>query len=121
MSLGEQIRKSRKSKGLTLCDLARQAKIAPQFLSDIERDRRNPSEKVLERLAAALELDAAKLKELNPAIRLAELRDLLDYNRDLSIAFSKLIRGLKDGTITPEELLDLVATREAGKHPAVNA
>jgi transcriptional regulator with XRE-family HTH domain len=105
MTLGAYIRSTRKTKGLSLRELARRIKIAPTFLSDIERDRDNPSEKVLEKIAGALELDADYLKDLNPAIHFADLRDVLAYNRDLSIAFAKLIRGLKNGSISPEQLL----------------
>jgi HTH-type transcriptional regulator, competence development regulator len=105
MTLGAYIRKARKEQGISLRELARRVKIGPQFLSMVERDRSNPSEKVLDRIAAALNLDPDFLKELNPAVHFADLKEVLAYNRELSIAFSRLIRGLKQGSISPEQVL----------------
>lgn len=44
---GEVIRDKRKSLGISLRDMARQLDIAPSYLSDIENNRRIPSEKVI--------------------------------------------------------------------------
>ena len=60
-SLGEVLRGRRVELDITLRDLAKQLGIAPSYLSDIENDRRVPSQEVLERLAAELKL---KLDEL---------------------------------------------------------
>ncbi len=53
-TLGTRIRECRNIHGLTQRDLARRAEITVGFLSDLERDKRNPSGKVLLRLANAL-------------------------------------------------------------------
>jgi transcriptional regulator with XRE-family HTH domain len=59
-TLGEQIAADRKGQGMTQKDLAAQVlkedgeAISPQFLNDIERDRRKPSHQVLARIAEVL-------------------------------------------------------------------
>lgn len=63
MNFGKTIADARKAKGLSQKDLAARilkeddTPISPQYLNDIERDRRNaPSEHILRGLAAELEL-----------------------------------------------------------------
>jgi transcriptional regulator with XRE-family HTH domain len=55
-TLGEVLRDARVSAELTLRDLAKKLDITASYISDIENDRRVPSEDVLERLAAELNL-----------------------------------------------------------------
>ena len=64
MTFGQTIARARKDKGVSQRELAMQivkedgAPISPQYLNDIERDRRNPpSDHLLEQLAGALDLD----------------------------------------------------------------
>ena len=63
-SLGEQIRQARVAKGLGLRELARLIDKAPSYVSDIEYDRRVPSEAVLHSLCDALDLDFDKMQML---------------------------------------------------------
>lgn len=56
-SLGDRIRDARVSQGLALRELARRIGIAPSYLSDIEYDRRTPSEEVLGAICSELDLD----------------------------------------------------------------
>jgi transcriptional regulator with XRE-family HTH domain len=63
MSFGELIANARKKQGLSQKDLASRVKkedgtpISPQYLNDIERDRRNPpSEQILAQFAEVLNL-----------------------------------------------------------------
>lgn len=56
-TLGDEIRAARVRKDLSLRELARMLELAPSYLSDIENDRRVPSEEVLASLARALEMD----------------------------------------------------------------
>lgn len=66
-TLGQMIREKRVEKELTLKDLASKVKkeagttITPQFLNDIEHDRRKPSEYVARQIGKALELDGDTL------------------------------------------------------------
>lgn len=60
-TLGQRIRRRRKALRLTQQALARQAGINQGFLSEIERDRRNPSQRTIDALAIALDLPQAVL------------------------------------------------------------
>lgn len=57
MSFGEFIAKRREEKKITLREMARLLKITPPYLSDIEKERRNPPDKdKLDELANILSL-----------------------------------------------------------------
>lgn len=71
MRFGEVVADSRKKLGLSQKDLAAKIRkedgspISPQYLNDIERDRRNPpSEYIISQLAKELKLSADYLKIL---------------------------------------------------------
>jgi transcriptional regulator with XRE-family HTH domain len=53
-TLGEEIRRRRLEAGITLRKFAVKAGISAAHLSDVEHDRRRPSEEVLKRIAAEL-------------------------------------------------------------------
>lgn len=55
-TLGEVLRDARVAADLTLRDLAKKLAITASYISDIENDRRVPSEDVLERIASELKL-----------------------------------------------------------------
>ena len=59
--LGMRIRYLRKSKGLSIEDLALESNINRNYLSDLERGVRNPTVKVLEKLSLALDVDLSTL------------------------------------------------------------
>ena len=65
--LGQTIAEARKAKLLSQKELAARitkedgSSISPQFVNDIERDRRAPSELVIRKLAAELGLDPDRL------------------------------------------------------------
>lgn len=56
-SLGGIIRSAREESGATLRMVAKDLRVTPPYLSDIERNRRIPSEVVLARLSVYLGLD----------------------------------------------------------------
>jgi transcriptional regulator with XRE-family HTH domain len=60
-SLGDTVRDARIALDLSLREIARQADIAPSYLSDIENDRRVPAEEMLRTLASLLKLDFNEL------------------------------------------------------------
>lgn len=64
--LGMRIRYLREQKKMTLEDLSFEADINKNYLSDLERGNRNPTVKILEKIAMALEIT---LEELFKGIR----------------------------------------------------
>lgn len=67
-SLGDLIRDARVDAGLSLRELARRIEMAPSYVSDIENDRRVPSEPVLQRIAQELDLNFEELVALGGRI-----------------------------------------------------
>ena len=63
-SLGNAIREGRVAKDMTLRELARELRISPSYLSDIENDRRVPAEDILRRIAELLNLSFDDLMAL---------------------------------------------------------
>ena len=63
-TLGDILREGRLAKGRGLRELVKELGITPSYLSDIENDRRIPSEEVLRKLASALDLDVDHLLAL---------------------------------------------------------
>jgi len=60
-SFGEFITSKREGKDITLREMARILEVSAPYLSDVEKDRRNPFDiDRLERLAGVLELDAGE-------------------------------------------------------------
>jgi transcriptional regulator with XRE-family HTH domain len=59
--LGKRIEYLRKKKNLSQLNLALNANINKNYLSDLERGKRNPSLLILNRLARALELSLSEL------------------------------------------------------------
>ncbi len=55
-TMGEVVREARLAADLSLRDLAKKLEISASYISDIENDRRVPSEKVMVQLARTLKL-----------------------------------------------------------------
>lgn len=63
-TLGDYVREARIHKQRSLRDIGASLELAPSYLSDIENDRRVPSEEVLKGLSRELELDFDELMAL---------------------------------------------------------
>ncbi|MCX5693689.1 MAG: helix-turn-helix transcriptional regulator [Candidatus Omnitrophica bacterium] len=66
--LAEQIRKYRRANGKKVYDLAKKARVTPEFITEIEKGRSYPSPKVLERICLDLKYDFRPIyfKERHP-------------------------------------------------------
>jgi transcriptional regulator with XRE-family HTH domain len=79
---GLLLRRARLRQGRTLADVAQRARVSTQYLSEVERGRKEASSEVLAAICGALEVDLHALllaagRELSPAgqvIRLADAR-----------------------------------------------
>jgi transcriptional regulator with XRE-family HTH domain len=60
-ALGSQVREERRERGERIADVAERAGVSPQYLSEIERGRKDPSSEVLSAIAGALELTVLDL------------------------------------------------------------
>ena len=103
MSLGDAINKARVDKRIGLRALARRLDIVPSYLSDIENDRRVPSETVLRKIAQLLDLDFDML--MQRAGRLGEHAE--QYLRQNQLA-GQLFRRIARSQLDQEELEELL-------------
>lgn len=97
-SLGSKIKELRVQADITLRELARRLEVAPSHLSDIEHDRRHPSEDKLKKLADLLRVPFEQLKDLDPRVG-----DLKDWMRGQP-AVARLLRKIQQND-HPEELI----------------
>lgn len=60
-AVGFQLREERRERGERISDVAQRAGLSPQYLSEIERGRKDPSSEVLSAVAGALGLSVRDL------------------------------------------------------------
>ena len=60
-ALGEQLRQERRERDQRIVDVAERAGVSPQYLSEIERGRKDPSSEVLSAVAGALQMTVLDL------------------------------------------------------------
>jgi transcriptional regulator with XRE-family HTH domain len=62
-AVGEQLRDERIRRGERIADVAGRAGVSPQYLSELERGRKDPSSEVLSAVSGALELSVLTLTQ----------------------------------------------------------
>ena len=112
MSVGDTINEARVRNRLGLRALARELNIAPSYLSDIENDRRVPSETVLRDMARVLELDFDKL--MQEAGRLGEGEEKYFLENELA---GRLFRRIARSQLDQEALEKLMLSLEELENP----
>lgn len=111
-TLGQYIRELREKKDISLRELAKKLDVSAAFVSDIELGRRFPSEKVLARLASALDVSVENLRQYDARVPFEDLRRLAEASPAYGLAFRKLV----DKKVTPEELMKLANKKEGPKN-----
>jgi transcriptional regulator with XRE-family HTH domain len=104
-SLGQRLRELRDRADLTVRELGKRIGVSSPFLSDIELGRRFPSEEVLGKLAAALNVQLEDLKQYDNRAPIADLKRLMDSDPKLGVAFRTAVEKLKSGELTTEDLI----------------
>lgn len=96
MTFGEFVKEKRQTMGITLRAFAEELNIAPSYVSDIEKHKRNaPSQEILERMAIILhlsEIDKNKLFDLAAASKNTIADDITGYvggNPNVRVALRK--------------------------------
>lgn len=90
MSVGTNIRKMRKERGLTQAELAEKAGISRSYFADIEKDYYNPSLESLQKIASALGTTSGVL------LGDASLLELVAKDNGMSAATAMFERQRKD-------------------------
>lgn len=101
--LGDVLREARVAADLSLRDLAKRLGITPSYISDIENDRRVPSEDVLRLLANELKLDFDQLMAMAGRVGDQAERYLKQHP-----AAGTLFRRISDKKLPEEDLQKLL-------------
>ena len=110
-TLGQKIRELREAKDLSLRELARELEVSAAFLSDVELDRRNLSDKHLSKLAEALNVSMKDFGKNDTRPPINDLRRMAISNPEFGFAFRKII----DEKISSKELIDFINNRTTQK------
>jgi transcriptional regulator with XRE-family HTH domain len=103
-SFGQKLRDLRERSGLSLRELAKQAKVSAPFLSDVELGRRFPNDETLMLIAKSLRISAETLKKHDHRTAIADLKRMADSTPVLGAAIRAMADQVKSGAITPAEL-----------------
>lgn len=108
-TLGQRIRELREERDLSLRELAKKLGVSAAFLSDIELDRRHPSDNVLAKIAHLLNTSVEELRTLDTRPAVEELKRLARTDPAYGFAFRQIV----EKRLTSQELLDLIAKKPA--------
>src|SRR5205823_2637773 len=103
-TLGGCLRELRERNKVSLRSLAARVRITAPYLSDIELNRRHPSERVLADLARALHASVDELRQHDPKSLLTEIQKRIDDDANYGLA----LRRLLSRCATAEELMRMV-------------
>jgi transcriptional regulator with XRE-family HTH domain len=104
-SLGQRLRELRDRADLSVRELAKRIGISSPFLSDVELGRRFPSEEILGKLAAVLNVPLEDLKKYDNRAPIADPKRLKDSDPKLGVAFRTAVEKLKSGELTADDLI----------------
>lgn len=103
-TMGQRLRELRERAGLSLREVAKDAKISAPFLSDVELGRRFPTNETLALIAQKLRASAEELKKHDHRASLADLKRLAEGSPSLGAAVRALVDEVRSGNLTPDEL-----------------
>ncbi|HYD55049.1 MAG TPA: helix-turn-helix transcriptional regulator [Gemmatimonadaceae bacterium] len=112
-TLGERIRELREQQDFSVRELAKKIGVSAPFLSDVELNRRHPSEDVLNRIAAILGTTADELGKFDTRAPLQELKRMATSDPAMGFALRRVV----DQGVTSEELLAFLNKHGRTKKP----
>lgn len=104
ITLGNKLRELREKAGISLRELAREAKISAPFLSDVELGRRFPKDDTLAFIAKKLRVAVETLKQHDTRSAMSDLKRMADTTPNLGFAFRSMVDQVNAGTLTPDEI-----------------
>ena len=104
ITMGRKLRDLREAAGISLRELAREAKVSAPFLSDVELGRRFPKDETLAFIAQKLGVAVETLKEHDTRSAVNDLKRMADAAPSLGFAFRSMVDQVNAGTLTPEEI-----------------
>ncbi|MBJ8113077.1 helix-turn-helix transcriptional regulator [Bacillus cereus group sp. N6] len=89
--IGEEIRSLRKSKGLTLMQVAEMTDVSQPYLSHVETGKRNPSPETLSKISNCLGVSKLYLYKVAGILDETDILQLVDENNKLREALNGLV------------------------------
>ncbi|MEW4237176.1 helix-turn-helix domain-containing protein [Bacillus thuringiensis] len=93
-NIGEEIKNLRKSKGLTLMQVAEITDVSQPYLSHVEMGRRNPSAETLSKISSCLGVSKLYLYKLAGILDETDIFQLVDENKKLREALKRACNSL---------------------------
>ena len=106
-SLGERLAELRHEAGLSLRELGEKVDTSAPHIRDVEVGNRQPSEALVEKMAAALETDLDDLLKYSTRPPSRQMEELIEQDTQYSLAFRKFVDAVREKNIPPSEILDL--------------
>ena len=110
-TLGERIRELREQKDISLREFAKKLDISAAFLSDVELNRRFPSEEVLAKIAKHLNEPVEDLKAFDTRAPMEELKRITASNPLMGVALRRVV----EKNVSASDLIDLLKKVEKKK------
>ena len=107
-TLGERIRELREEQDLSLRELAGKIGVSAAFMSDVELNRRYPSDKHLKAIVQHLGTALADLQQYDTRPPVQELRKAALTDPQYSYAF----RQMMDKQVSAKEILEFIERRD---------
>ena len=115
-TLGERIRELREDQDLSLRELAGKIRVSAAFMSDVELNRRYPSDKHLRAIAQHLGTELADLQQYDTRPPVRELRRAALADPQYGFAF----RQMMDRQVSAKEILEFIESRDRDRQGREN-
>ena len=115
-TLGERIRELREEQDLSLRELAGKIGVSAAFMSDVELNRRHPSDKHLSVIAQHLGIALADLQQHDTRPPVRELRKAALTDPQYGYAF----RQMMDKQVSAKEILEFIESRDRDRQDRGN-
>lgn len=110
-TLGSRLRELRQARGYSMRELVSRSGLkSVAFIADLERGFRHPSPEVLVRIASALNVPLAELREYDLRPPLQEISVIASQDPAWSQVFRRIVDLSEAGRLTPKSLLKLLGS-----------
>jgi transcriptional regulator with XRE-family HTH domain len=103
LTLGEYIRESREKNDFSLREFAKRIECSAAFLSDIELNRRNPSDSLFSRIAKELNVSEKELSKFDTRPPTENMRTMSQKDPKYAFAF----RSIMESGLTADEMIHI--------------
>lgn len=116
---GSAVRARRLRLGMTIEDLAREAKVSPDTLSDFEGGVRQPRDLTVSKILSALDRIEVETGMDDPALDLAQQGGLVSFDVQAEGGFHVVVKGpVADADLLREQVTAIIREMRGGDTPS---